>query len=324
MMHYLVTGGAGFIGSHLCDALLAAGHKLTVVDDLSTGHRSNLSQDVAFIEGDCGDRSIIKPLMQEVDGVFHLAAIASVQRSREQWFDTSMTNQMATVALLEAIKHSGRTIPFVYASSAAVYGDPDESLMPLQETTPMEPLTPYGADKAGCELHANVAAHVFGIPTIGLRFFNIFGPRQDPSSPYSGVISIFVNRISNDESVTIFGDGEQTRDFVYVADVVEHLNAAMQGLHTNGITAGSVFNVCGGRTVSVNQLADVIAEVCGVTAKKEYNEPRVGDIRYSQGDNAKATQALGVKATIALKDGLKQTVDWMRGYDNASQAEKKA
>lgn len=306
--HYLVTGGAGFIGSHLCDALMASGASITVMDDLSTGHRHNVPDGVELIVGDCADKNLITSLIKKADGVFHLAAIASVQKSREEWSVTSHTNQFATIALLEAIQKSGRKIPFVYASSAAIYGDPDASAMPLKESTPIAPLTPYGADKAGCELHAKVARHVFGIPTLGLRFFNVYGPRQDPSSPYSGVISIFANRIPKGEAITIFGDGSQTRDFVYVADVVEHLMASMKRLHTGAVPNETALNVCTGTQTSVLQLAQVIADLSGKELKVNYGAAREGDILVSVGDTSAATQCLGVSATTALADGLKRIV----------------
>lgn len=308
MKHYLVTGGAGFIGSHLCDALVASGASVAVVDDLSTGHRHSLPDGVELIVGDCGDKHLIASLIQKVDGVFHLAAIASVQKSREDWSKTSQTNQLATITVLEEIQKSGRKIPFVYASSAAVYGDPDASNMPLKESTPIAPLTPYGADKAGCELHSRVARHVFGIPTLGLRFFNVYGPRQDPSSPYSGVISIFANRIPKGEAITIFGDGSQTRDFVYVTDVVEHLMASMTMLCEGAIPQYTALNVCTGTQTSVLQLAQAIATLRGVELKADYRAARDGDIKISVGDASVATQCLGVSATTQLADGLKEVL----------------
>ncbi|MAR57348.1 MAG: epimerase [Rickettsiales bacterium] len=309
-MQYLVTGGAGFIGSHLTQALSEHGHSVTVIDDLSTGHRDNVPEGVTFIEGDCGDAALIPPLLAKADGVFHLAAIASVQRSREDWAETSRVNQFATIKLLDAIKHSGRKTPFVYASSAAVYGDPDASQYPLTEATPTAPLTPYGVDKLGSEWHADVARTLFGIPTLGLRFFNVFGPRQDPSSPYSGVISIFVNRIARGEAVTIFGDGQQTRDFIYVGDVVKALAAAMQQLEAGNQPPHRALNICTGVHTSVQQLAEQVATICQTTPQITNAAAREGDIRTSVGNPTAMQQYLGVTGTTAFRDGLQQTIAW--------------
>lgn len=310
-MHYLVTGGAGFIGSHLCDTLLSTGHQVTVVDDLSTGRRDNLSENVTLIEGDCGDAALIAPIIDAMDGVYHLAAIASVQKSREAWCKTSEINQMATITLLEVISKRETAIPFVYASSAAVYGDPDASYLPINEKTPTKPLTPYGADKLGSELHAHVGSHLFGIPTLGLRFFNVYGPRQDPSSPYSGVISIFAERIRNEQPVTIFGDGEQTRDFIYVSDVVAHLMAAMHIISSDNGANISALNVCTGESISVNALADMLGELCEQELQIDYAAPREGDIRASVGDALWATNYLNISAGTPLRKGLSQTLDWL-------------
>lgn len=309
-MHYLITGGAGFIGSHLCDALLAAGHDVTVLDDLSTGHRSNLPKQAKLVIGDCGDSVVMKPLIETVDGVFHLAAIASVEKSRKQWRKTSLVNQTATVALLEAIsKREAGVIPFVYASSAAIYGDPPASALPIKETTPAVPLTPYGADKYGCELHGRVARHVFGIPTLGLRFFNVYGPRQDPSSPYSGVISIFCDRIGKGQGITIFGDGSQTRDFIYVSDVVAHLIAACKQLEGgNAEHLPVALNVCTGKATSVQQLAEAIAVACKKPLEKTHEASRTGDILQSVGDPAEAVKYLRVKAEVDMAHGLVRTI----------------
>lgn len=303
MSHYLVTGGAGFIGSHLTDALLAAGHRVTVIDDLSSGIRGNVAGQATFVQGNCGDTSLICPLIDAVDGVFHLAAIASVQRSQEDWLNTSRTNSLATIALLDAISKRAAPIPFVYASSAAIYGNP--SVSPITESVAAAPLTPYGADKYACELHASAARHVFGIPTLGLRFFNVYGLRQDPSSPYSGVISIFMDRIGKGDSVTIFGDGEQTRDFVYVGDVVAHLAAAMDLLHRS-IPAAAALNVCLGEAVSIRQLAEQIATLFQRDAVIQSAAARAGDIRHSLGDASLTTATLGVRATTLLTAGLRQ------------------
>lgn len=309
-MHYLVTGGAGFIGSHLCDTLLGSGHSISVIDDFSTGKRENLDSRVTLVEGDCADISKLMPLVQAADGVFHLAAIASVERSCQQWAATSRTNQFSTITLLEAISKRGGAIPFVYASSAAVYGDPDARFLPLQESTPLVPLTPYGADKLGSELHAHLARHLFGIPTLGLRFFNVYGSRQDPASPYSGVISIFMNLIVRGQSVTLNGDGAQTRDFIHVSDVVSHLIAAMTLLHAGNVPLPAALNVCSADATSILQLAQQIAAICGLPLHHQHGPARVGDIRMSCGNRDLTKQWLGLDLGMSLPQGLSETLTW--------------
>ncbi len=227
MALYLVTGGAGFIGSHLVDALLARGDVVRVLDDLSTGKRENLDPRAMLTVGDVADAAVVAGAMQGVDGCFHLAAVASVELGNRDWLGTHRTNLTGAITIFDAARRArpDRTVPVVYASSAAVYGDTPD--LPLAESAATRPLSAYGADKLGCELHGRVAATVHGVRNAGCRFFNVYGPRQDPGSPYSGVISIFFNRIGRGQGITIFGDGGQTRDFIYVADVVEALLTTM-------------------------------------------------------------------------------------------------
>jgi UDP-glucose 4-epimerase len=303
---YLVTGGAGFIGSHLCDTLIARHDTVRVLDDLSTGHRSNLPAAATLIQGDVADPVIVARALDGVHGCFHLAAIASVEKGITDWLGTHRTNLTGTVTLLDEIRRQGRRIPFVYASSAAIYGD---APVPIAETAPKTPLSAYGADKYGCELHAGVAGRVHAIPAVGLRFFNVYGPRQDPKSPYSGVISIFCERIAMGAPVTIFGDGRQTRDFVYVADVVAALLAAMS-LRPSG---SPVFNVCTGVATSVAALAHLIADLAGMTLGVQAGPPRAGEIRHSRGVPALADTALGLSARIPLHTGLRDVLAWMAG-----------
>jgi len=232
---YAVTGGAGFIGSHLADALLAAGHQVRVVDDFSTGRMTNLDPRCEVIRGDVCDSALLHRALDGVAGCFHLAAIASVARANEDWAGTHRVNQSGTIAVLDAARTAGQTqgrraapLPVIYASSAAIYGSAAGVCM---ETSPPLPRTAYGADKLGSELHAHVGHIVHGVSSIGFRFFNVYGPRQDPASPYSGVISIFARAIGAGSTLTLHGTGEQTRDFVYVSDVVAHLMAGMSVLH---------------------------------------------------------------------------------------------
>ncbi len=299
-MRFLVTGGAGFIGSHLTDALMRAGHQVRVLDDLSTGARSNLPPGVEFILGDVADLQTVVPAMNGVNGCFHLAAVASVQRATEDWAGVHRVNLGGTIAVLEAARLAGR-LPVVYASSAAVYGDLAGAV--ATEYARCAPLTAYGADKLGSELHAAVAWRVHDVPTIGLRFFNVYGPRQDPSSPYSGVISIFAARLAAGLPITRHGDGMQTRDFIHVSDVVAHLLAAMRVLNSNPGT--NVLNVCTGQETSIADLATILGELIGQAPIVRTGAARPGDIGRSVGDPGRAWAALGVAAGVELREGLR-------------------
>ena len=304
MARYLVTGGAGFIGSHLVDALRARGDEALVLDDLSTGHRSNLPTGVRLIEGDVADAAAVRDAIAGADGCFHLAAIASVQRSNEDWLGTHRANQTGTIAVLDAARTAGggKPIPVVYASSAAIYGDAKD--LPLTEAVAPRPMTAYGADKLGSELHARVAGVVHGVPTTGMRFFNVYGPRQDPKSPYSGVISVFADRVRQGLEIGIHGDGGQTRDFIFVADVVRHLLAAM----STSIPEARVFNVCTGKATSIVELAQALMTASGRTVEVRHGRARAGDIRASLGNPARAVARLGLKAETPLVDGLRATL----------------
>jgi UDP-glucose 4-epimerase len=304
---WLVTGGAGFIGSHLCESLLARGDTVRVLDDLSTGRRENLPPSVQLIEGDVADQAIVRSAVEGVAGCFHLAAIASVERGVTDWLGTHRANLTGAITLFDSIRNLPTRIPVVYASSAAVYGD--AATVPIAEATACRPLSAYGADKYGCELHAKVASHVHGIPTVGLRFFNVYGPRQDPRSPYSGVISIFCERILRGAPIEIFGDGEQTRDFVFVSDVVAAMLAAMRVQ-----PAGApVFNVCTGIPTSVLDLARTIAELAGTELDTNHKPPRAGEIRHSTGSPALARATLSHPEFAVLRSGLAKVLGWLGG-----------
>jgi UDP-glucose 4-epimerase len=297
---YLVTGGAGFIGSHLIDALLAAGHAVRVLDDLSTGKRANLDGRAELVVGDVADPATATGAMAGAAGCFHLAAVASVQRGNEDWVGTHSTNATGTIAVLDAARRHER-VPVVYASSAAVYGDLGTAI--ATEAAPCAPLTAYGADKLASELHAVVGWRVHGVPSLGLRFFNVYGKRQDPASPYSGVISIFANRIAAGEPIVLHGDGGQTRDFVHVSDVVAHLLAAMDSLE-GGMQGVAALNVCTGVETSIAALATLVGQVAGRAPVITSGPARAGDIRRSVGDPAAARARLGVGAEVRLVDGL--------------------
>jgi len=298
MAEYLITGGCGFVGSHLADALLARGDGVIVLDNLSSGKRANLAPEVRVIEGDVADLGTVARAVAGCAGVFHLAGIASVAYCNEHWREGHLTNQTGTVTVFEAAARADR-VPVVYTSSAAVYGDAGPGA--VDEARGPRPQTPYGVDKLGSELHGRIAMGVHGLPTVGLRPFNIYGPRQDPSSAYSGVISIFNSRLGQGFPVTVFGDGLQTRDFVFVADVVRFLLAAMARAPQ---AAGEVFNICTGRTTTLLALIDTLARLHGRVPVVQHGDPRVGDIRESLGDPSRARAVLGVTAAVTLEDGL--------------------
>lgn len=305
MTLWLVTGGCGFIGSHLCAALAASGRRVRVLDNLSTGRRENLVPGAELLVGDVGDPALLARAMEGVAGCFHLAAIASVERGVREWRETHRVNLSAFVALLDAARAAGG-VPVVYASSAAVYGSNDA--LPLAETAETRPLSAYGADKLGCELQARVAGAVHGIPTLGLRFFNVYGVRQDPTSPYSGVISIFANRLLRGEDLTVFGDGLQSRDFVHVSVVAAALLAGMDRANTTA----PVLNVCTGRSTTVLELAQTLATACGMLPIICQAPGRLGEIRHSVGAPEAARAALGLGEPPSLLDGLREVVGWMR------------
>lgn len=300
---YTITGGAGFIGSHLADSLLAAGHRVRVFDDFSTGRMENIDPRCKVIRGNIMDPTALRRALEGVNGCFHLAAIASVARANEAWLDTHKVNQLGSVAVFEAALQAGR-IPVVYASSAAVYGDVSgraarEDMMP-------SPQTAYGADKLGSELHGRVGWGVHGLPTLGLRLFNVYGPRQDPHSPYSGVISIFARLVANAAPINVDGDGLQVRDFIFVEDVAAHFRAAMRRLED--APGCDVVNVCTGRGATVLDLALILGELHGRVPHIGHGPARPGDIRQSLGDPARAVTTLGVSARTALPEGLSATL----------------
>jgi UDP-glucose 4-epimerase len=296
---YVVTGAAGFIGSHLVDALLAAGHTVRGLDDLSTGRQENVDPRCPVLRADVADQAAVRRLMQGANGCFHLAAQASVTLTNEDWLGTHRTNQTGTITVLDTARTCGR-IPVVYASSAAVYGD--LGARPAREDIWPKPTTAYGADKLGSELHAATAWSVHQVPTLGLRFFNVYGRRQNPCSRYSGVISIFTRRLAEGATVTIHGDGQQVRDFIEVSDVVAHLLAGMRRLEAG--PDATVLNVCTGRGTSILDLIATLARVHGRMPRLVHAAARAGDIRHSIGDPSAATALLGLSARVALVDGL--------------------
>lgn len=305
MARFLVTGGAGFIGSHLVGALLDQGHAVRVLDDLSTGYRENLPARVEFMHGDVTHPRIVEQAFEGVDACYHLAAIASVVRSNCDWLRTHQVNLTGTINIFDQARRlrPRKEIPVIYASTAAVYGD--TGIVPIGEDGPVAPLSAYGADKRACELHACVAGQVHGIATVGLRFFNLYGPRQDLRSPYSGVIALFADRLAHREPVEIFGDGEQVRDFTYVGDAVSALIRALPAARASA----PVFNVCTGEGTTVRDLAETITALYRTEFVACHRPARLGDVRLSIGDPRRAAEQLGFKARTRLGDGLAITLD---------------
>ena len=297
MSRWLVTGGAGFIGSHLVDALLAAGDAVCVLDDLSTGQRHQLARAAEFLHGTVTDAGVVRQALRGCDGVFHLAAVASVARCVEDWAGTHAVNQTGTVTVLQAARQLGG-LPVVYASSAAVYGDLARER--LAETDPTAPLSAYGCDKLGSELHARIARTSFATPTLGLRLFNVYGPRQDGASPYSGVISSFRHRLQRSQPLVLHGGGRQTRDFVHVADVVAAMRAGMARLPETP----PVLNVCTGRSIAIHALATMLGAIAGARPRLLPGPDKVGDIQHSRGDPALLAASLGLRCEVELHAGL--------------------
>ena len=294
---YLVTGGAGFIGSHISEALLAAGHRVRVLDDLSSGKHENLREGVEFMRCSITKRDNVEEAAEGMDGIFHLAAIASVPLCAERLADAHEVNLTGTLRLFEAAQ--SRRIPIVYTSSAAIYGNhPD---IPLRESAVGHPLSAYGLDKLGCEEHAALLSES-GLRSVGIRPFNVYGPRQDPSSSYSGVISIFCQRLREKSPITLLGDGGQTRDFIEVGDVAARFTGAMKHLEGNG--ASCVLNACTGHATSIRQLAETLMEIAGHAVEICIAPPRAGDVRHSSGDPSGAADTLGISSTLPLAEGL--------------------
>jgi len=297
----LVTGGAGFIGSHLADRLLADGYRVRILDNFSTGKQENIprSPQVEVITGDVGDFDTVRAAMENVTVVFHEAAIASVPETIGNPLASERANYRGTVNVLEAARHAG-TRRLVFACSAAVYGDLPE--LPKHERMPVRPLSPYAVDKLASEHACQVYWRLYGLETVSLRYFNVFGPRQDPSSPYSGVISIFSDCLQHGQQPAIYGDGEQTRDFIYVSDVVEaNMRAA-----SVGAAAGMVFNVATGGTITINGLLQGICDIKGRPFEPRYLPARAGDIRHSRADIGSAAEILGWHPAVSLETGLRK------------------
>ncbi len=296
--HILVTGGAGFIGSHTVEHLLERGFWVRVLDNLSTGKRDNLPRHecLSFIEGDINDSAVLTAAMQGISHCLHLAAQVSVVRSVEDPAGSAHQNILGCVNVMQAASQAG-VEKLVYASSAAVYGLPEQ--LSLRETATLQPLSPYGLEKRVDELYAGLFQTLHGLPSLGLRYFNVFGPRQDPASPYAGVISKFFDCLMMNRTPTVFGDGGQTRDFIYVRDVARANVAALTSPH------GGVCNVATGRRVDLLTLLDVLRDITGSTLPARHVAERAEDIRDSCGDPQRLHDWLGLRAEWSLESGLR-------------------
>jgi UDP-glucose 4-epimerase len=303
----LVTGGAGFIGSHLVDNLAAAGCRVTVLDDLSTGKEANLRscRGVRFIHGDIREGKALADAAAECEVVFHLAAIVSVVRTAEDPLGSAAINETGSLQVLEAARAAGAR-RVVLASSCAVYGD--DPTLPKREDMPPNPLTPYAVQKLASEYYFQVYRSLYGLETASLRFFNVFGPRQDPTSPYSGVISIFITKAIKGEQPVIYGDGLQSRDFVFVGDVVQALTLTA----SSPLAPGKVFNVGTGRSVTINDLWRNIAVLSGTNGMPTHLPRRAGEVLHSVSSIKSIRDDLGFVPRVPLDEGLRVTTEWYR------------
>ena len=306
---YLVTGGAGFIGSHLARRLVADGAVVRVVDNLSTGHSARLEDlrgSIEFREGDLADDRVSDEVVQGVECVFHQAAIPSVQRSVRDPITTNRANVTATLNLLESCRRA-KVRRLVYAASSSAYGDTE--VLPKIETMPANPLSPYALQKFVGERYCKLYYDLYGLETVSLRYFNVFGPGQDPYSEYSAVIPKFISALLATEPITVYGDGEQSRDFTYVDNVVEANLIAMRV----GDAPGKVFNIGCGERISLNTLIDLLKRILGTEATVNLADPKSGDVRHSLADITLASRILGYRPKIMVEEGLRRTVELMQG-----------
>ena len=313
---YLVTGGAGFIGSHLVEALLRRGDEVVVLDDMSTGRRENLeaafsgraagAPEPRVIEGDIRERSVVSRAIDGVTHVLHQAALPSVQRSVEDPVASHAVNATATLGLLMAARDSG-VRRFVYASSSSAYGDTPQ--LPKVETMATQPLSPYAISKLAGEQYCRVAHAIYGLETVSLRYFNVFGPRQDPNSQYAAVVPNFVTAALQGKPPVIYGDGRQSRDFTYIDNVVQ---ANLKACDAPATAAGGAYNVACGSSVTLLDLIRVLEEIVGTAIRPEHQAPRKGDVRDSLAAIDAARKHLGYRPEIDLQEGLRRTVAWFR------------
>jgi UDP-glucose 4-epimerase len=308
MRTFLVTGGAGFIGSHIAEALVERGDKVRVLDNLSTGYLANLDpvrDRIEFVEGDLVDAHVVASVVDGVDCIFHQAALASVPRSVKRPLDTNAACVTGTVTLLDAARRAGvRRV--VYAGSSSAYGDQPYSSK--RENDLPAPISPYGAAKLAAEYYCQAFAATYGLETVTIRYFNVFGPRQDPNSPYSAVIPLFITAILSGKQPVIYGDGLQSRDFTFVANVV---HANLLAADAPGVS-GRVLNAANGRSIRLLELLDAINQILGTDVKPAYEPPRPGDIRESMADITLARTLLGYEPQVDFSEGLRRSIDYYR------------
>ena len=307
-MRYLVTGGAGFIGSNTVDELVRRGHGVVVLDDLSSGKEENLADvrtKITFMKGSITDLEAVQKAMHQAEYVIHLAARTSVPRSVKDPIDTNHINVEGTLNVLVAARDN-RVKRVVFAASSSAYGE--TPTLPKKESMQPVPISPYGVSKYVGELYARTFGHCYGLENVSLRYFNIFGPRQDPDSPYSGVLSRFATAFLQAERPVVFGDGEQSRDFTYVENAVEANLLACEA----PAVSGGVFNIGTGDRFTLNQTLDILRRVSGKKLQAKYEPPREGDIRDSQADITAAREFLGYEPTVRFEEGLERTYDWYR------------
>jgi len=307
-MRYVVTGGAGFIGSNTVDELVRRGHSVVVLDDLSSGKEENLAESrnkISFIKGSITDLEAVRKAMPEADYVLHLAARTSVPRSIKDPLETNRTNVDGTLNVLVAARDA-KVKRVVFAASSSAYGE--TPTLPKVETMEPEPISPYGITKYVGELYAQTFGRVYGLENVSLRYFNIFGPRQDPASPYSGVLAKFCTAFLEETQPVIFGDGEQTRDFTYVDNAVSANLLACEAPNVSG----KVFNIGVGGRFSLNQTVELLRSISSRQLQVKYDPPRDGDIRDSQADITQARELLGYDPQVVFEQGLRRTFEWYR------------
>ncbi len=307
-MRYLVTGGAGFIGSNTVDALVRRGHEVVVLDDLSGGKLENLSQvagRIEMVQGSITDLEKVRAASRGVDYVLHLAARTSVPRSLKDPLETNRVNVDGTLNVLVAAREA-KVRRIVFAASSSAYGE--TPTLPKVETMVPSPISPYGVSKLVGEVYSQVFGRAYGLENVSLRYFNVFGPRQDPGSPYSGVLSRFITAFLNGAQPVVFGDGEQSRDFTYVDNAVEANLLACEAPNISGL----VFNVGTGQRFTLNQTLKLLEKISGKPAQPKYDPPRDADIRHSQADIQRARKLLGYEPRIGLEEGLRRTWEWYR------------
>lgn len=315
-MRYLVTGGAGFIGSNTVDELVRRGHGVVVLDDLSAGKEENLTEvrnKITFMKGSITDLETVQKAMQQAEYVIHLAARTSVPRSVKDPLETNRVNVEGTLNVLVAARDN-KVKRVVFAASSSAYGE--TPTLPKVETMQPQPISPYGVSKYVGELYASAFGKCYGLENVCVRYFNIFGPRQDPDSPYSGVLSRFANAFLDGDQPIVFGDGEQTRDFTFVENAVQ---ANLLACEASG-ASGKVFNVGTGARISLNQTLQLLRKISGRQLEAKYEPPRDGDIRDSQADITRAREVLGYEPTVFFEEGLQKTFEWYREHHVKSAA----